>query len=132
MQMSRVVTQQVKEPEPGLWSNCKQVGDRVFVSGLVAYDNDGSVVGEGDAGEQARCIFGQISHYMTAAGGQMDDVVRVRIYLTDMADRPAVLAARREFFKGDFPCSTLVEVARLIDDRLLVEIEADGMIGAAQ
>ena len=76
-------------------------------------------------------MFAQIQHYLTAAGGQMDDVIRVRIYLTDMADRPAVLEARREFFTGDFPCSTLVEVARLIDDRLLVEIDADAVIGAS-
>ena len=132
MQMSRVLTPHVTEPEQGLWSNCKRVGERVFISGLVAVDDAGEVLAVGDAGEQARIVFGQIRHYMTAAGGQMDDIIRVRIYLTDMADRPAVLAARREFFTGDFPCSTLVEVAGLIDDRLLVEIDADAMIGAAQ
>jgi 2-iminobutanoate/2-iminopropanoate deaminase len=131
MQMSRVLTPHVNEPEQGLWSNCKRLGDRVFVSGLVAIDNAGDVHAEGDAGQQARFVFAQIQHYLTTAGGQMDDVIRVRIYLTDMADRPAVLEARREFFTGDFPCSTLVEVARLIDDRLLVEIEADAVIGAS-
>jgi len=132
MQMTRVLTPHVAEPEPGLWSNCKRVGDRVFVSGLVALGDAGEVLGEGDAGEQARVVFGQIRHYVNAAGGKMDDVIRVRIYLTDMADRPAVLEARREFFTGDFPCSTLVEVAGLIDDRLLVEIDADVMIGASE
>ena len=130
MQMTRVLTEHVSEPEQGLWSNCMRVGDRVFVSGLVAVDEAGEVLAVGDAGEQARLVFGQIRHYLKAAGGKMNDVVRVRIYLTDMADRPAVLAARREYFTGDFPCSTLVEVSGLIDDRLLVEIDADAMIGS--
>jgi 2-iminobutanoate/2-iminopropanoate deaminase len=130
MQMTRVLTEHVNEPEQGLWSNCKRVGDQVLVSGLVAVDDAGDVQAVGDAGEQARLVFSQISHYVTAAGGKMDDVIRVRIYLTDMADRPAVLAARREYFTGDFPCSTLVEVSRLIDDRLLVEIDADAIIGS--
>jgi enamine deaminase RidA (YjgF/YER057c/UK114 family) len=67
---------------------------------------------------------------LAAAGGRMDDVASMNVYLTDMNNRPAVLEARRQFFSGDFPCSTLVEVSALIDPRLLVEINAVAFVRA--
>ena len=128
--MERVYSPHVPEPEPGLWSNCKKCGDQVYISGLVPVDGEGNVLAINDPGEQARIIFRFIKHYMEAAGGKMSDVMRVRIYLSDIRHRPAVLAARREFFTGDFPCSTLVAVSQLVDTGYLVEIDADGIIGA--
>src|SRR3546814_17942651 len=67
---------------------------------------------------------------MEAAGGAMDDIVRVTIYLIDIADREAVWKARREFFTGDFPVSTLIEVSRLARPEMRVEIEAVAILGA--
>ena len=128
--LERILSDHVKEPEPGLWSNCKRCGEQVFISGLVPLGEDGAVLGINDPGEQARVIFRMIQHYVEAAGGKMNDVVRLRIYVTDMRHRPAVLAARREFFSGDFPCSTLVGVSTLVDPAFLVEIDADAIIGA--
>ena len=69
---------------------------------------------------------------MEAAGGKMADVIKINIYLTDMRHRPAVLEARRQFYSGDFPCSTLVGVTSLFDLRALVEIEAIGYLGAGE
>ena len=88
------------------------------------------VLGINDPGEQTRVILRNIRHYIEAAGGKMSDVARVRIYVTDMRHRPTILAARREFFSGDFPCSTLVGVSTLVDPAYLVEIDADAILGA--
>ncbi len=128
--LERVLSENVNEPEPGLWSNCRRYGEQLFISGFVPLGAGGEVLGINDPGEQARVIFRNIRHYVEAAGGKMNDVVRLRIYVTDMRHRPAILAARREFFSGDFPCSTLVGVSCLVDPAYLVEIDADAIIGA--
>ena len=128
--IERVLSEHVKEPDPGLWSNCMRCGDQVFISGFVPLSDTGEVLGINDPGEQARVIFRKIRHYLEAAGGKMSDVVRVRIYVTDMRHRPAILEARRDFFSGDFPCSTLVGVSTLVDPAYLVEVDADAIIGA--
>jgi 2-iminobutanoate/2-iminopropanoate deaminase len=128
--LERVLSEHVAEPEPGLWSNCMRCGDQVFIAGFVALSNEGEVLGINDPGEQTRVIFRNIRHYLEAAGGKMSDIVRMRVYLTDMRHRPAVLAARREFFTGDFPCSTLIGVSTLVDPAYLVEIDADAILGA--
>jgi len=128
--LERVLTEHVKEPAPGLWSNCMRCGDQVFISGFVSLSGDGEVLGINDPGEQTRVILRNMRHYLEAAGGKMSDIARVRIYLTDIRHRPAVLEARREFFNGDFPCSTLFGVSTLVDPAYLVEIDADAIIGA--
>ena len=128
--LQRVLTEHVKEPAPGLWSNCMRCGDQVFISGFVSLSADGEVLGINDPGEQTRVILRNMRHYLEAAGGNMSDIARVRIYLTDIRHRPAVLEARREFFSGDFPCSTLIGVSTLVDPAYLVEIDADAIIGA--
>jgi len=126
----RVLDPRNEEPPPGLWSNCKRVGDQVYIAGLVAM-REGRIVGEGDPLAQATFIFEMMRTYLEAAGGRIDDLLKMTIFITDMAYRPAVLEARRRFFSGDFPCSTLVAVSALIDPRLLVEIEGVGVIGSS-
>lgn len=128
--LERILTEHVKEPAPGLWSNCMRCGNRIFISGFVSLSNDGEVLGINDPGEQTRVIFRNMRHYLEAAGGKMSDIARVRIYLTDIRHRPAVLAARQEFFTGDFPCSTLIGVSTLVDPAYLVEIDAEAILGA--
>jgi enamine deaminase RidA (YjgF/YER057c/UK114 family) len=128
--IERVTTDEVREPAPGLWSNCRRFQNQAFIAGLVALDNDGRVVGRKDPFQQAMFIFETMQHYVHAAGGTMADVINLNIFVTDMVHRPAVLEARRKFFSGDFPCSTLVAVSALIDPALLVEINAVAFIGA--
>src|SRR5437773_7465631 len=84
----------------------------------------------GDEYAQANAIFTKIRHLVEAAGGSMADVVKVTIFVTDIAQREKVWQARREFFTGNFPASTLVQVAALADPSLKVEIEAVAHIGA--
>jgi enamine deaminase RidA (YjgF/YER057c/UK114 family) len=118
------------EPVVG-YSRALRVGDRVLVAGTTAVDANGNVVGEGDIGAQARFIFDKIGMALAAAGSRLADVVRTRIYVTDMARWEAVGLAHGEVFKDVRPVSTLVEVSKLIDPRLLVEIEAEAVVPVA-
>lgn len=117
------------EPVVG-YSRALRVGDRVLVAGTTAVDANGEVVGDGDIGAQARFIFDKIGMALAAAGASLADVVRTRIYVTDMSRWEAVGLAHGEVFKDVRPVSTLVEVSRLIDPRLLVEIEAEAVVAS--
>lgn len=127
---TRIISDRVREPPPGTWSNCLVVGNQVFIAGMTARSDDFDTIIHGDVYEQARVIFTKIKTLMEAAGGTMADVVKVNIFVTDIARREDVWRARREFFAGDFPVSTLVEVSALALPEMEVEVEAVGFIGA--
>ncbi len=126
---TRVISPKVAEPPPERWSNCIRVGDMVFVSGMVA--RVGDKIEGADEYEQSRIIFGKIKDLVEAAGGQMNDVVKVTIFVVNIRNNTKVWQARREFFTGDFPASTLVEIRALATPDTLVEIEAVAMIGSS-
>src|SRR5436309_7693963 len=98
MKMSRVTSPKVKEPAPGTWSNCRVYGNQFFVAGMTAGDGAGGVLGDGSVYSQAKETFTKIKHLVDAAGGTMNDVVRLDIYVTDIKQREEVWRARREFF----------------------------------
>src|SRR5258708_17773127 len=127
----RVTSPQVAEPVPGTWSNCLVVNGVAYISGMVARGNDGKVVA-GDEYEQAKLSFVKIRNLVEAAGGTMADVVKITIFVTDITQREKVWRARREVFTGDFPASTLVQVAALAEPSVKVEIEAIAHIGAGK
>ena len=127
----RVTSPQVAEPAPGTWSNCLVVNGVAYISGMVARDNNGKVV-VGDEYEQAKLSFAKIRNLVEAAGGTMADVVKITIFVTDITQRGKVWRARREVFTGDFPASTLVQVAALAEPSVKVEIEAIAHIGAGK
>jgi enamine deaminase RidA (YjgF/YER057c/UK114 family) len=106
------------------------VGNQVFIAGMTARTGTETVGGTGMY-EQARAVFTKIKHLMEAAGGHMDDIVKVDIFVTDITRREEVWKARSEFFTGNFPVSTLVEVRALAVPELLVEVEAVAILGAA-
>ena len=126
----RVSSPQVPEPPPQTWSNCLVVGNQVFVAGMVARDGD-KLLGGNSMYEQAKAVFAKIKNLLEAAGGRMDDIVKVLIFVTDIKRREEVWKARREAFTGDFPVSTLVEVRALAAPELLVEVEAIAILGAS-
>ena len=127
---TRVVSDRVGEPPAGTWSNCLVVGNQVFIAGMTARGDDFDSVLHDGVYQQAKVIFGKIAALMEAAGGTMADVVKVNIFVTDIARREEVWRARREFFTGDFPVSTLVEVSALALPQMLVEVEAVAILGA--
>lgn len=132
MPMRRVTSPNVKEAAPGTWSNCRVHGDQVFVAGMTANDGAGGMLGDGSMYSQAKETFTKIRHLMEAAGGTMNDIIRLDIYVTDITQREGVWKARKEFFAGDFPTSTLVEVRALATPQLLVEVNATGFLGGSR
>lgn len=131
MKKQRVLSPTVTEPSPGMWSNCLRVGDLAYVSGLTARAPDGQTILGDDAYQQSQAIFTKMRDLMVAAGGCMNDVVKMTIFVTDIARNAEVWRARKEFFTGDFPACSLVEVSALASPRILVEIEAIGHIGCS-
>jgi len=131
MKIQRVSSPQLQEPAPGTWSNCRVYGNQVFIAGMTAGDGRGGVLGDGSMYSQAQQTFTKIKHLIQAAGGSMNDIIRVDIYVTDIKQREEVWRARKEFFSGDFPTSTLVEVRALATPQLLVEVNAVGFLGGA-
>ena len=107
----------------------KKTGTPVFISGQVSIDGRDQLVGEGDAAAQVEQVFRNLRTVVEASGGTLDDIVKLNIYVTDAAHRPAVVAARqRHFQEGRYPASTYVVVSALALPQLLLEIEAVAMI----
>jgi enamine deaminase RidA (YjgF/YER057c/UK114 family) len=132
MKIEKITSAEVAEPPPGRWSNALRVGDMLFISGTVSRAADGVTIQGRDEYEQAKIIFGKIRHLVEATGGAMSDVVKMTIYVVNIKKNTEVWRARQEFFTGDFPCSTLVEVRSLATPEILVEIEAIACIGAGK
>ena len=130
--IERVVSPQVPEPPAGTWSNCLVANGIAYLAGMTAWQRETSAVAGADEYEQARVVFGKIKALLEAASGAMADVVKVTIFVTDISKREEVWRARREFFTGNFPASTLVQVAALAHPTIKVEIEAVAHLGARQ
>jgi 2-iminobutanoate/2-iminopropanoate deaminase len=103
-------------------------GDLMFLSGMGPTDGDGNTIGVGDAGAQTRQIISNIDKILREAGGTLDDVVRVRVFATDMRHRPKINAERTKAFKEPRAVSTFVQVGGLESEDWLVAIEATAFI----
>lgn len=124
MSIRKITSPASPEPPGGIFSQCLVVGDRVFISGQTATGDDMLA--------QARACFTKVRHLMEAAGASMADVVKLVIYVTDVSRRADVSRARLEVFSGDLPCSTLVEVRALVTPDLMIEVDAEAIIGASR
>lgn len=110
------------------YSRAVKVGNIVEVTGTVAVDENNKLVGENSAYEQTRFILQKIEKILIKAGASMEDVIRTRIYVTDISRWEEYGKAHGEFFSRIKPCTTMVEVKGLIDASFLVEIEASAII----
>lgn len=110
------------------YSRAVKVGNTVEVTGTVAQGDDGKVVGKDDAYAQTKYIYQRIEAVLKRAGATMKDVVRVRMFVTDIARWQEYGKAHSEFFKDIRPCNTMVEVRALIEPDYLIEIEATAVI----
>ena len=110
------------------YTDAVRAGDLVFVSGIVAMDREGQLVGGADVVAQARQVFQNMREVLAAAGCGFEDVVRVTIYLTDVDDRAKINPVRKEVFGEARPASTLVEVSRLAVPGAKIEVEAVALL----
>jgi enamine deaminase RidA (YjgF/YER057c/UK114 family) len=115
------------EPIVG-YSRVVRIGNQVFITGTVASDDHGSVVGKEDVYVQTQFILKRIELFLNKAGADISDVVRTRIYTTDISQWEKIGKAHGEVFGSIMPCTTMVEVRALISPEFMVEIEADAII----
>ena len=131
MAITRIYSPEAPEPVEGMWSNCLVHDGRAYFSGLTARNANLVDIDGQDEYEQTCLILAKHKALVEAAGGTMADFVKLTIFVTDIGQREKVWKARREFFSGNFPACSLVEVSSLAPG-VLVEIEGIAHIGASQ
>jgi len=110
------------------YSRAVKVGNTIEVTGTVAVDKDNQLVGGNDAYEQTKFIIQKIEGVLKQAGAELKDVVRTRMFVTDISRWEEYSKAHGEFFKEIKPCTTMVEVSKLIGPDYLIEIEATAIL----
>ena len=114
------------------YSRAVRVGNHIWVAGTTATDENGNVVGVGDVAAQTRYVLKKIGRALNDAGATFTDVVRTRIFVTDISQWEIIGRMHGEIFGSIRPAATMVEVAKLIDPQHLIEIEVDAFLGGDQ
>ena len=127
--ITRYTSPKVSEPAPKLWSNCIVCDGIAYIAGLTSRNADGVTIGGKDEYEQTKIIFEKHKALIEVAGGTMADFTKLTIYVTRIQNNKMVWKARAEFFEGNFPACSLVEVSNLASPEIYVEIEGIAHIG---
>ena len=122
-QVRKIVTPEAPEPPGASWSNCLQIGRELVFSGVTARGPDGTAIGGDSLQAQTTACFERIFRQIEAAGGHKGNIYGLVIYVTDIARKDEVNAARKAAFEGVYPASTLFEVSGLVFPDLLVEVD---------
>ena len=123
MPFSTITTPEAKPVANYKMGTRHEGGRLLYVSGQVAWDGSGNIVGKGDVGAQARQTFANVRGVLQAAGGDLANLMKITTYITRIEDFPAVAAARSEVFQGELPASTLIVVKSLFHPDFLIEVE---------
>src|SRR5256885_860623 len=130
MPKKQIVSDKIRQPS-GHFSQATAIAARgtiVFISGMTARRADGSIAGIGDVAAQTRQVCENIKAAVEAAGGTLDDVCRVDVYVRNMEHFEAIHKVRREYFKPPLPASTMVEVTKMVSPDYLIEINAIAVV----
>ena len=131
MKKEQIRTDRIREPS-GHFSQAIAIeakGKLVFISGMTSRRPDGTIAGIGDIEAQTRQVCENIKSAVEAAGGTMDDICRVDVYVRNMEHFDKIHKVRREFFKAPAPASTMVEVTKMVSPDYLIEINAIAVVG---
>jgi len=122
----QIISEKIRQPN-GHFSQATVIearGKLVFISGMTSRRPDGSIAGIGDVEEQTKQVCENIKAAVEAAGGTMDDIVRVDVYVRNMEHFEKIHKVRREYFKAPAPASTMVEITKMTSPEYLIEINA--------
>jgi 2-iminobutanoate/2-iminopropanoate deaminase len=125
---NQIIRPDTVHPTTG-YSLAVRAGNTLYISGQVAQDRAGNVVGKGDIAAQAAQVFANLKAVVEAAGGTLQDIVKLNTYTTSLAYRPAIAEARGKYWQSDWPASTFVVISSLATPDYLVEIEAVAVLG---
>jgi 2-iminobutanoate/2-iminopropanoate deaminase len=123
MPFSTIATPEAKPVANYKMATRMEGGQLLYISGQVAWDTSGNIVGKGDARAQARQAFQNLRQVLQATGGEVKDLMKITTYITNIEDFPAVAEARSEVFQGELPASTLIVVKSLFHPDFLIEVE---------
>jgi len=125
MKRRAIISSRLSKPV-GVFSHAVKAEGKqfLFISGLTARDINGGIVGKGDMKAQTRQILENMKIILEDAGASFDHIVKVTVYVTDLKDFKEIHNVRAQYFKKDFPASTLVQVSRLVNEDCMIEIDA--------
>ena len=127
--ITRYTSPKVTEPAPQLWSNCIVCEGIAYIAGLTSRNTDSVTIDGKDEYEQTKIIFEKHKALIEAAGGKMADFTKLTIFVTRIQHNKQVWKARTKFFERNFPACSLVDVSKLADPDIYVEIEGIAHIG---